>query len=320
MDLKPDYITFFDGLTGVFKDDANISDLVIRGDITQPITSEVKISQKIKVNQGDIWSIPSNSFPLSGVVADIDTNVYTNDQIIFLYVGSDVYTNDILMVNNSLIPNLSVDNNQSYNVSVNGTKTVTGVDYLLGIDTIARQLMRLEPCTRNMNRDGCIIASDPDPVTIKVRLDDPIISVSNVYFAEDRFNVLKLYNRENLSQTTSYYMDDNGTITTTINNTFLHRPKSIIVEPTEWNSLTYASSVLKSQEYNNEIEFTIPINNDIGINHDQFLLGKKIVIYMDGYPPLNSIISGYHISTYDYINITVGLSRSRMTDYLNSEV
>lgn len=316
--LAPDYIIFFDGLTGEFKSDANISEFIPRGDITQPVTSDVKISQKTKVKQGDIWYIP-DTYPLSGTVAEIDTNIYTNDQIVSLYVGSDVYTNDVLMPTNSIVPNLSDNNSQAYTVNVQGNSSVTGVDYLMGIDTITRQLMRLEPCLRIMDKDSCTVQTDPEPENVKFRLDDPIISVENIYFAEDRFNVLTLYNRENLSQSTTYYMSVDGTISTTLDTSFLHRKMSMIVEPNEYN-LAYASSTLKSQGYNNEIEFTIPSDNDIGLLHDETLLGKKVTIYIEGYPPLESIISAYSMPSYNKIRIVVGLSRSRMTDYLNTEV
>lgn len=314
-----DTIVIYDGLSGEHKLDATISKFNICGDIVQSTTSSVTISEADKVNVGDIWYI-LDDYSLSGTVASVDTNVYTSNQSLTLYVGSDVYVNDILMEDNTLVPNLQDDNEQPYLVSVQGSVSVTATDNLLGLDVLSRQLMRSQPCTRNMYQTGCFILYDSEPEVIEFRLDDPSITVENIFFADDQFNALRLYNTDDLGDVATYYMQSDNSVSTSQDFSLVKSMKSMKVGADEWNSLSYASSVLKSQNYNNEIEFTIKSDNNIGIKHDETILGKKVTVHIEGYNPLDSIISGYEISDMDNIKITLGLSRSRMSDYINKEV
>lgn len=314
-----DTIIFIDPLTGEWKCESIISKYTLKGDIVSLATSSVSINMDDKVSVGDIWYIPFD-YRLSGVVASIDTNIDTGVQDLTLYVGGDVYPNDVLMVDNTLEPHLVEDNNMYYSVYVNGSVSVTATDNLLGLDTLTRQLMRAQPCTRLMSQDGVYIEYDENPEVIEFRLDDPIISVQNIFFADDQFNTLKLYNQDDLTELATYYMHSDGSVDTNLDTTRVQLLRTMKVGVDEWNSLSYASSVLKSQNYNNEIEFIIPIKNDIGIDHDKYLLGRKVLVHIDGYTPLESIISGYVIEDGYNMKITLGLARSRMTDYLNKEV
>lgn len=320
--MTTDTIIFIDPLgsyEGDFKSESTFTDYTFNGDISQLKPSLVTISKNSIVDIGDIFIIPSKP-RISGIVAKVDSLENTSHQTLTLYVGNDVYTNDVLMIDNTLVPNITENNNMPYEVSVTGSSSVVATDNLLPLDSLSRQLMRKQPCTRRMFQNGCNIEYDEDPKVIEFRLDDPIIDVNTMIFASDQFNTLRLYNMDDLSQVNTYYMHNDGSVDDgKPDKKRVQILKTMKVEAENWNSLDYASSILKSQNYSNEIEFVIPIINDIGLDFDEYLLGRKVKVYIDGYLPLETIVSAFRITDAEFMTITLGLSKSRMTDYINKE-
>jgi len=190
---------------------------------------------------------------------------------------------------------------------------------------------------------------------LTIRLDDPYIKSSYILkIGSDSMTRLRLYQEGNLADYEDYQRLNNGNvvidssfvgpiatwwedyaaITPTHPDSILPQKFSVKVAPTaDYQSLDYATDIFYQNEYDNEIEIELPEHNPyfsltpdrgkFGVYDRPYitidtLLGRPTRVYLpnsDVY--IDTIVSGYEISK-GVMKIVFGLSRTRLTDVINT--
>lgn len=318
----------FDGNTFEHKAEYMFSNEIIERDLVQAIESSVTVFDKDNViDRYDYIYIDDHlGFDILGRVNSVEDDESNKGQrIVKFNWGADIYNNPLLMIGNSLVPNITVNNGQPVNLTVTATTAVTATDEILDTDVALRQLMRSAECVETTNKSSLplsISLSQTSQLKIfEFNADDSNIANLVAVFSNDTFNTLRLYNEENRSQFVTYYLRDNGTVTT--NSSLAQKPMVLQYESVpiaEYNDINVATSKIKSQAYDNKIEFSVAIDNNIqALRLGNDMLGRKVKCNIFG-KQIETKITYVKLYGNAYYDIKLGLTRTKMTDILNSDL
>lgn len=279
----------------------------------------IKIMDGLQVNSGDYIKFFAYDFEILGKVNSAENQEnYINIKFSW---GLDFHQRHIFLPENSTTLVNFMVNIEEVVLILNDTFNVISTDNTLYSDQIFRQAYRKKHYIEYLlNIDNPTIGATPsNRDEYNIRLDDPSINESTqvVEFSDDTVNELTLYNKDNLTQFQTYYLEDDGTVVTTGQNVYKVRKNLIqLVEADEWSVLQFAKDILLKQEYSNSIEITTdyPLMNDIKINE---LLGLKCVVWYNE-NPVRTFISEYELQN-NILNIKFGLSNSNLTRILKGD-
>jgi hypothetical protein len=328
------------GIVRIFKGDTINQELEHRGDfvvvddfnfkidITGFQTSEIKFEDpQRKIQIGDV--IYKSGDVTEEVVAIVKSVNYEYGLTI-CDIALDIDILDLELVITNSIYNFSVGQVFSrfspYEIYINFNEVVTSTDKFTTLDTLLRQACRkqhLKSVYSIVNNKLRITLSPTNQAPTKLSFHDVDLIECAVRFSNDNYNLIKLYNQDDFTITPkSYFLDKNGNVITAISDDVL-RPiidKSFEVESVVFNSATdslkFATSELKKQDYDNEIVFKVG-----NIKNLEFLstnpLGTIILFYDQNCNEIRTILSKIEFD--GNLIYTLGVSRRRFSDQKNQD-
>lgn len=345
------YITVYDGASGKFKGDFaySMDSLELVRDLTQIKTSKIKVSDPEKIIKAqDLLSFLFGNGLRWGKIKTATYNQSTCD-ISFAF-GADSHQVEIFTpyITDSEPRIYRVDNKQDLTVSYEPKmENIAPIapDFILDYDTIFRQFMRRRPHLEVYSFKNIFITpfdfsgSETTISSIQnIRLDNPVIMKDMVFeVADDRMTWIVLIDKNTPQggHYREYEMLTDGSIVrnaTGIMGVNSIRPQIIKffqVEREEADSLEYATSLFRQQEYQNEIEIEMPLDNNIINIYGEIgkygytnklvddVLGRNVRLFLPNSTSyIDSMISGYEIKR-GVLKIIFGLTRTRLTDILN---
>lgn len=241
-------------------------------------------------------------------------------QVKFTY-GVDFYQIHTFLPTNSFEFNPYHVSENRVSISIQDKFTVLGSNNTLYSDELCRQAYRKKHYIESFitNENQTWVASPSNWAPMNIRLDDPHIQQDTrvIEFSDDKINQLELYNKDDFSKKAVYYLEEDGTVTNSNWNQWKVRTNQIqFVEPTEWNSIQYASDVLLKQEYNNNVEISTvyPFLGWVGIDG---LLGLRCILWHNE-RSIQTFISEYELYQ-NKLLIKFGLANSNLVNLLKGE-
>lgn len=295
-------ITIFDGSTYydanllypipvVFKGTYEVSDYVIRRDITQLKTSEVIITKENSIMPQDIILFNYDGLNRFGKVYSVETDGSAS-KVLFTY-GADIHQMSINLHTQPSFAKAAFNNRQpiflTFTLLDTGLHQLSTDDSILTVDTCARQILRrrqmyesytLGYTSFSADTVGAFVVkisdySSPEATEIKFRLDDPFIKKSYLLkIGQDKLTRLRLYNGADPRAWRDYQLLNDGSIVenTTVP-TFVWddltyapinansvRPQRLVMKDCTWEEaqdINYAKDIFSQSEYDNEIEIEI---------------------------------------------------------------
>lgn len=297
----------------------------ISRDLTQLASTTIKVIDELGIiSAWDTFHIPMYAgLEFAGRIAKIEDDGSGIFKTLTLVFGADTYKNDVLLIMNSL-SNFSITENnfQALTLQVDSTSAVTSNDKILEFDVLARQSMRRSHKREDTQSASKILISEVSEQTYFFRLDDPSVLESKTVIASDTFNALTLYNSDNMTQYIDYYMRPDGSITKIASEGIRPViPNYEVTDSFNYANIGYAEDKFKQQSYNNSIEATVLIDNNMTpLNFNNTFLGRHVNVIMLNNQQIESMITAYSFINEYTIKITFGLSRTRYTEQQKSEV
>lgn len=311
----------------LFRGEFSFSEEKITRDLTQRTASELTIYDADNIVKAlDLVYIP-NHLGLT-IIGRIDKVVTEKDspvkKKISFFFGADTYTNERYLPNNSLVPNFTENNHQTLDLTINTTPAVTTSNNFLDCDTLCRQAMRAGPCKESMTHTSSrmyVDITDNEQGIMQFSIDDTDLSNKVITFADDKYNTLRLYNQEDKSLSATYYLADDGSVSDDI--AFAQYPiieQYEVVEADKYNDINFAKSRIKQQEYNNNISFDVPLTTNIkALAFDDTFLGRKVRVWFSDATKIDTLISKYSINSNTSLSVSLGLTRTKLTEQLKKE-
>ena len=338
------------GIVPIFK--GNLDSLVHRGDFVMVDKFEFKIditgfqTSEIKFhdpnNLIEIGDVLYKSGAVDEEVVAIVKSVSYDFNITTCEVAFDINILDSeILIQNSIFnffPGQVFTRFTPYEIYINFTEVVTSTDRFTSLDTLLRQAFRKQ----HLKCEYSIVTTITPPIVDKLRITisptnqgqkklsfhDVDLIECNVKFGNDKYNQILLYNEENfVTPAKSYFLDKSGNvITSSTPNSNVAKPiidKSFEIEAVVFTSTTdslkFATSELKKQDYDNEIVFKI---GNIRNTNLTFLtsnpLGSIILFYDKNGVEIRTLLSKIEFDGSSLI-YTLGVSRRRFTDQKNQD-
>lgn len=334
-------ILIFNGKTNEIRGEYEISGLPkVERDLTNTKYTEINVwddnhtNHNNNNNSNNISAYDTCYFnyiiPMVGVIEKVELGDEKDPKTkLKIRIGADSWRDKEYIPDNTISNFNLTQNNNGQNLVVNcqSVAAVTTNNELLKFDTLCRQAMRRTP-----KREFMAISGNNLTVTINdytqpevlpfVRVDDPDLISIKGSFPSDKYNVLRLRNQEDKSLFEDYYLKSDGTVTQDPNDQQLPRVLGEEeVEALNYNDLDFATSRIKQQEYNNTLEFTIPLNTSIvPLQLNDTTLGRKLVLIgIDG-TEIETIIAYYKINDGLSITYKMGLTRTKLSDKIGGDL
>lgn len=318
----------FDANTFEHKAEYMFSNESIERDLVQAVESSVTVFDKDNViDRYDYIYIDDHlGFDILGRINSVEDDESNKGQrIIKFNWGADIYNNPLLMLGNSLVPNITVNNGQPVNLTVTATTAVTSTDEILDTDVALRQLMRSAECVETTDKSSLPFSINLNQTAqakvYEFNADDSNIANLVAVFSNDTFNAFRMYNEENRAQFATFYLQENGNITA--NSSLAQKPMVLQYESVpmaEYSSISIATTKIRSQAYDNKIEFSVALDNNIqALRLGNDMLGRKVKCNIFG-KQIETKITYVKLYGNAYYDIKLGLTRTKMTDILNSDL
>lgn len=308
-----------------YKKEFSFSNETFSRDVTSLKKSTVQIYDPENIVETfDLFHVKQyGPFSFTGRVIEIEENKKNKIKTLSLIFGADTFTNSVFVENNSLSNFSFLENNwQSLDLKLASSIAVTATDEVLNVDVFARQMLRNGEKVEEMTRREIKIDDFHGVIPSRIfREDDPELSGFFKNFPDDQYNTLILRNSANKSQKKQYFLTEDGNVT--LDSSLRQKPKIEIEEIVEnYEDIDYATSKIKQQQYNNEINFSMKLKTEIdALRYDKYLpyLGRKVEIILSSGKKIKSIISAYELKNESYITLKMGLSRSKFTENQNKD-
>ena len=326
--LFNDNITIFNGAKKKldFKGDFYCKVESLKFDLTGEIQSTIIIynDKNIKININDLIKFEMENKLIIGKIREIKKNENNEliNEIIFVS-NSDLIDYEFIANGNKITFNNLVFNDfNGINFHININEVAITTQQTISLSTALRQIRRKKKLLESIdiiNNEVIVTYNYGDNNFYGLSENDVELTNKIIDFSSDSYNLLYLYNQDNLSQYNIFYLKPNGEVVNfgNVQNSYeLPEPidvpyisKTEIVEQENYNNLTFAKSKIKDQEYNNQIEFSIP-----RINNFNFIeLGSKIEFWTKNGNSIKSVVSFLEIKE-DVINVKLGISRTKFSD------
>lgn len=325
-------VVVYSGATDVYKlgfvGTYDFTDETIAEDITSTINSNMSVydpDKKIKKLDivffrycgrkyfGRITAIDSEDAGLSKLTLVLNQNSFDN-QLLFQDTNLDGVDE-------------SVNNNQVLNVELTTADKIIIDNNLVSFDTLIQKSMQQSPKVITLDKTGTeFFVHVSDSIAGEVSNKIKLSAYSDVVetYATEEYNKLILYNQDDLTKSAEYYLNYDGTITTSVNDNVIvpFIEKSEIVEAENYNNLDYVTSKFNEQRFDSNIQFSFfPTNStSAALLFDDYFLSKRVRVYSDKLGiELNTIISAYSIED-GKIKVTLGLTRKELSIKLNKKL
>lgn len=327
----------------VYKDSTVISDTPLIEDYLTLKTTFIEI-RKIDVAKGDYIHVTDfyNNMKYQGVVDKLETDEYTCslwlkplrsildcivsfdrtylatgtlEGFISLIITSEFISNSDTLQN---IPGLSVTTESSTNGAVLDLESNIGQLYNIIISALSAYgivvSVELKPQTKAID----VVIKTANTTSVPVEADlanciDKKFVIGDNYGA---VNKLILYNQDDESETVTYYLHTDGTISTVDTNRVTPvkcRKEYLPSRDFEEKALAKATKQLAPQKYNNLIQLKYDIDDKI-VRFSDMSIGTTADIYSEG-EVYKSILTGYE-KTEDVVLLVFGIVRVNRTDKL----
>ena len=325
--------TSFNNNISVFK--GNETTLVLRGDytitgvavykrdITQITYTEITVYDPTNdIKSYDIVYLFDSLRRYVGIVSSFKVENNTGIKTLSLAFDIDMLNITLPAVSSTyhFSPGQSFSRQSPIQININFTEVVTTSDTIISLDTALRQAFRKQHLKVEFTFTNIVTLTISPVVSSQIyNLHEADVSILDkaVYFADDSYNYLHLFNQDDVTMSEEYYLLANGTVTT--NSALAQLPikeNGATTEVDNWNNIDYATSELKKQEYNNEINFTTIRTDLIFLKEEP--LGRVINFYLENGTFVKTIISKIEVESSNII-YTLGLSRGKYKEQVNKD-
>lgn len=326
-----------------FKDFSVIDKPTISFDYLTLENNEITVLKKINASKGDyvnITDIHNNSI-YQGIVADITFNKNTSSltlrpllsilDVMVDFDRTDLTTMSLEDFLGRIITNTYMINSDALqNISIDITEKTTTLNAKLNLKDNVHNLYEI--CLLAFNLYGVVVSANLMPQAKKINIEIGKIESNGLAIELDLHNILdknivigddygalnkvKFINKADETQTATYYLTTDGTIST--NNINRISPVFFTTEYIESDvfvddAFNRANELLSATKYNNLIEVTCRTDDKL-INPLKMKIGDKVTL-ITANKVYSSVMTGYELNL-DIITLVFGSIRLELTKKL----